>query len=319
MNGDRIAIVGAGLCGLAIASRLKALGRSPVVIEKSKGVGGRLATRRDAQATYDHGAAFYIAEDLQDLPWHSRWEEAGVSRLWFAEGHRRFYGGDRGMTSLAKDLAHDQTVHLNEKVVRLDRSETGLSLLCESGKTLDAEKVVLTCPLPQSLQILTASKMAFPKSLEEISYSQCLVGLFEIEPPPGFGEFSFLRPGGSIFSLANNQAKGLSEKLALTVVMSEAWSAEHFDLDEAQISQQMTAELTGFFQVAFGIGRVQVKKWRYNRPHRLHPETFLALQDLPVVLAGDAFGGGSISGTLHSAEAAFQSFLREGVTNEEEE
>lgn len=41
-----VAIVGAGICGLTIAQRLRAGGVPVLVLEKSKGLGGRFATRR---------------------------------------------------------------------------------------------------------------------------------------------------------------------------------------------------------------------------------------------------------------------------------
>ncbi|HIP78813.1 MAG TPA: FAD-binding protein, partial [Kiloniellaceae bacterium] len=42
----RIAVIGAGLAGLLCARRLQDAGLHPVVFEKSRGLGGRLATRR---------------------------------------------------------------------------------------------------------------------------------------------------------------------------------------------------------------------------------------------------------------------------------
>ena len=53
---DRIGIVGAGICGLAAAAELAAAGREVAVFDKSRGIGGRLATRRVDAMSFDHGA-----------------------------------------------------------------------------------------------------------------------------------------------------------------------------------------------------------------------------------------------------------------------
>jgi len=53
---SRIAVVGAGIAGLACARKLIDAGHAVRVFEKSRGVGGRMATRRTPQGTYDHGA-----------------------------------------------------------------------------------------------------------------------------------------------------------------------------------------------------------------------------------------------------------------------
>ena len=41
-----IAVIGAGMAGLVCAQQLSQAGYSVVVVEKSRGVGGRVATRR---------------------------------------------------------------------------------------------------------------------------------------------------------------------------------------------------------------------------------------------------------------------------------
>ena len=41
-----ITIIGAGMAGLACARRLARAGHTPLVLDKSRGIGGRLATRQ---------------------------------------------------------------------------------------------------------------------------------------------------------------------------------------------------------------------------------------------------------------------------------
>jgi renalase len=50
-----IAVIGAGVAGLTCARKLHQAGRRVVVIDKSRGLGGRLATRRLAGTHADHG------------------------------------------------------------------------------------------------------------------------------------------------------------------------------------------------------------------------------------------------------------------------
>ncbi|MFM7188226.1 MAG: FAD-dependent oxidoreductase [Armatimonadota bacterium] len=48
MKSVDVAIIGAGLAGVAAAGDLAAAGKSVLVIDKSRGIGGRMATRRHA-------------------------------------------------------------------------------------------------------------------------------------------------------------------------------------------------------------------------------------------------------------------------------
>ena len=53
-----IAVIGAGLAGITVASKIKEK-FDVKVFEKSKDVGGRMSTRRENQFIFDHGAQFF--------------------------------------------------------------------------------------------------------------------------------------------------------------------------------------------------------------------------------------------------------------------
>lgn len=58
-----VLVIGAGMAGLIAAAKLQRAGRRVLVLDKSRGVGGRLASRRIDGATFDHGAQFITARD----------------------------------------------------------------------------------------------------------------------------------------------------------------------------------------------------------------------------------------------------------------
>ncbi len=53
-----IAVIGAGIAGLVCAQQLSQARYSVVVVKKSRGLGGRLATRRLHGTLADHGACY---------------------------------------------------------------------------------------------------------------------------------------------------------------------------------------------------------------------------------------------------------------------
>lgn len=55
----RVAVVGAGIAGITAARTLAQAGWQVTVFEKSRGAGGRMATRRTAFGGFDHGAQFF--------------------------------------------------------------------------------------------------------------------------------------------------------------------------------------------------------------------------------------------------------------------
>ncbi|MEM7652453.1 MAG: FAD-dependent oxidoreductase, partial [Pseudomonadota bacterium] len=59
----KCAIIGAGISGLAAADRLRLSGHSVTLFDKSRGVGGRMATRRSDHGSFDHGAQYFTVRD----------------------------------------------------------------------------------------------------------------------------------------------------------------------------------------------------------------------------------------------------------------
>ena len=80
-------VVGAGLAGLIAARTLVAEGHSVTVVDKGRSVGGRLATRRIAGATVDHGAQFFTVRDPEFADIVSRWVDADVVHEWLSLIH----------------------------------------------------------------------------------------------------------------------------------------------------------------------------------------------------------------------------------------
>jgi len=128
-------VIGAGLGGLLAAAGLQSGGARVLVLDKGRGVGGRLATRRTDSGVFDHGAQFFTARDPQFRLRVEAWQEAGIVRAWAAgfaladgtfkrDGETRFCGVT-GMSSIAKHLAQGLDVRVNATVVRVQTEGPG--------------------------------------------------------------------------------------------------------------------------------------------------------------------------------------------------
>jgi predicted NAD/FAD-dependent oxidoreductase len=162
-----------------------------VVLEKSRGVGGRMATRRVGEAICDHGAQFFTVRGEAFGGMVSEANEAGSVVKWCegfsqaasvdatvvpaTDGHARWRGSS-GMTDLPKRLAAqlppDRCVlRTNVKVaaIGVDRGRVRISLAPgpEAGEptTLHAAAAIVTSPVPQSLDLFTAGGLLAPGGL----------------------------------------------------------------------------------------------------------------------------------------------------------
>ena len=228
------------------------------------------------------------------------------------------------MTTLAKNLAEGLDVHFNSKVVHLEKGPDG-GWLIGSNPLIFGEKsfktVVLTCPLPQSLELLTASKIAFDPSLAEIRYAKALVGLFEGVRSSGdwLGRQGFVEsPGnGKVASVSDQMAKGVSPVPAWTVTMGPGFSESFFQAEDAVVLEAIADEICES-DPHFSFQASQLKRWRFSHPLAIYPRPFIEVAD-GLILAGDAFGGPSLNGAMLSANAVLEALQKWYRTSEKTE
>lgn len=170
----QIAIVGAGVAGLAAAGELGRAGHSATVFEKSRGVGGRVATRRIGGFAVDHGAQVVKSPSAAVLELVAGTGAAHelAAPVWIFDGAGQVSPGDPafnaepkwawpgGNTAFAKHMARGINVHLETAIAALRRVGAGYELLDEGGAPAGLfDAVLLTAPAPQSASIIAAGDL----------------------------------------------------------------------------------------------------------------------------------------------------------------
>jgi predicted NAD/FAD-dependent oxidoreductase len=323
-----VLIVGAGLAGLTAARHLVEAGLPVLVVDKGRGLGGRLATRRIAvggwAGVFDHGAQFFTARDPRFTVQVDAWRQAGVAREWSrgfaapgqpyqADGHPRYIGVP-AMTALARQLAAGLAVRTRAQARVVARQGDGWAVTLTGGETLRAAALVLTPPVPQSLALLEAGGVALPaddrQALQALTYEPCLAVLVVLDgasriPEPGAIQFAT----GELAWMADNSRKGLQPQAgSVTLHASAAFSRRHWaDADEA-VQERLLAAAGEWLGAR--VLHAEVKRWRYARPERTYPQPhYTASREPPLLLAGDAFGGPRLEGAYLSGLQAAQALL----------
>ncbi len=314
-----VLIIGAGMAGLTAAAELQRAGRCVRILDKGRGVGGRLASRRIGEASFDHGAQFITTREPRFVAALEDWRQRGVVAEWcrgfvdHADGHPR-WRGKPSMNSVAKHLAHGLEVRLEQQVVALHCLQNQWRAETNTGEVYSASAVVLTPPVPQSLVLIAAGGFVLPPEirarLAAIDYERCLAVMAVLErpsrlPPPG----GVAPADGPIAWIADNQLKGISAAPAVTIHATHAFSLEHWDGDR-QASGRVLLEAAAEWLGA-GIKTFQVHGWRYSKPMRVHEQACVTASQSPMlVLAGDAFAGPKVEGAALSGWAAAEAILK---------
>ncbi len=312
----RILVVGAGMAGLRAAGALSGAHRV-VVVDKGRGVGGRMAHRRgDGGAAYDHGAQFFTARHDDFAADVAGWERAGLVEVWHRsllgpagaeedDGHPR-YRGAPSMTAVPKHLAAGLDVLTGVRVTRLVATGDGWAAQGEGvpGATFDA--VVLTPPVPQSLDLLptTVLPAEVTADLTGIVYDRCLAVLVALDGPSGLPEPGAVRPGGEpVEWVADNQRKGVSATPTVTVHLGPAASETWWDQPADEVAALAMAAVGEHLQARPRV--TSVHRWRYSRPQTVHDQRAVLVDGpAPLVFAGDAFGAPLVEGAARSGSAA---------------
>ena len=317
-----ILIVGAGLAGLSAANDLQQAGYKVLVVDKGRGLGGRLAGRRIGEATFDHGAQFMTARETRFKAAVASWITAGVAEEWYSSypgqpnGHPR-YRGVPTMTGIAKHLAIGLEILRATRVDRISQRGSEWHASLDNGETVTAKKLLITSPVPQTLDLLNEGNIQIPQDkqarLDRIDYESCIAVMAVLDGPT-----SIEAPGaialedGPIAWISDNLQKGVSKIPAVTIHGSGVFSAKHIDEDRMDIGQQLIDAAKPYLGDA-KVTEYQVHGWRYSKPTIVDDAPCMLLSEStdlpPLALAGDAFAGPRFEGAVQSGWAAAKTLM----------
>ncbi len=309
-------VIGAGISGINTAKILQEAGLGkPLLLEKSRGIGGRMATRRTLNTKFDHGAQFYkLRSDILNL--HNVWLEKKITNHWFVSDKGDHWSSPIGMTSLAKSMIENIDIALEKQISVINFENNLWKITSNTGEKWLCKNLIVSSPLPQTIKLLEEvdRNIFFNKNvrteLAEITYTKALIGLIVTEEnldinTSGYQEFA----EGDIFSISDQKKKGLSELSALTVTMSPEFSESVFDNLDEDIMAKMTKSILNIFP-KIKIKEFELKKWRYCKANTRFKDYFLEISP-KLYLIGDAFGGPSLSGALRSSNALCNYLIKE--------
>lgn len=186
----RVGIVGAGIAGLAAARTLTASGIETVVFERSRGYGGRCATRRVSGYVFDSGATIVspythelgrvmtdeldtseLVEVERPIFLHSFGRVTGID----PQKNVRRYAYQHGINTLGKLLAEPLDVRLETEVDQIEQPADGGYAI--AGETFD--RLILTPPIPETEQLLRS--VGDTRSFSGSRYRSCLSVLLGFE------------------------------------------------------------------------------------------------------------------------------------------
>ncbi|WFB34688.1 FAD-dependent oxidoreductase [Kiritimatiellota bacterium B12222] len=297
-----VLILGAGVSGLTAAKCLQDHGVHVNIVEKSRGVGGRVATRwagdRDRiTGRWDHGAQFATFRNAQLIALLKNWKAWDLMDPWMPSHLDPKLFRTRpllGMNAFAKALAQDLTIHHSQRIQHLEKTERGWCATSDTAKTFVADYLISTIPLPQFLELAYGSNLSLTDSeaqtLAQVTYDPCLTLLAQTEGPTGLLGNGLIRiKSGILETVIDQYQKGISTSHTLVAHCKASFSSEWYNRNRLTAASLIRASLQA--EVPAPITQVQIHGWKFATPKNRITQPSMTLNN-GTLLAGDGFSAG---------------------------
>jgi renalase len=338
-NSQHFAVIGAGMAGVACARTLVQAGHRVTLFEKSRGAGGRMATRSTEFGSFDHGAQYFTVRDprfelaLKTVP--------GLCRPWSANAVRvldplgrvvaaalpareQHWVATPGMNALvqrwAAPLMENGSIELQAHVVRiardaLDKQRWQLHTQGEDDARhvySGFDAVLLAMPAEQASALLRSSQLVenLTQRISQVETAPCwtLLAAFPQAMQPGM---SSLGPQWNAARSTHHRIAWVARESSKpqrgpierwTAQASKEWSQEHLEDEPERVQAKLLkafAEVTG---IRAEPSYATVHRWRYAQTLRPLGESHLWHAHAHIGVCGDWCIG-------HRVEDAFISGL----------
>lgn len=288
------------MAGLSTARILTQNGHEVTVLDKGRGVGGRMATRKIELAKADHGAQYFSVKSPEFRLFIDELIAQNIISEWQVPQRENVrYIGRTGMNTIPKHMAASLNIRLNEKAVRLHSQ----SVETESGNQYLFDALISTMPIPQATELFQRSETVLSDKdqhvLASIEYDPCIAVLAMLKTPTAIEGGGLLLENQPVAWIADNFQKGISSVPSVTLHASASYSQAHLEDDLQTVGNDLLASVSDWI-VPESIEQVQVHRWRYSLARQRYSHSFYKLEHAPVYLAGDAFGLGNVEGAFLS-------------------
>lgn len=326
-----VAIVGAGIAGLTCARQLMDVGLEVTVFEKSRGVGGRMATRRtDSEARFDHGAQYFTVRDERFREAVDDWVRAGVVALWDGrictlnhglatpkDRQKERFVGTPGMNGVCRHLADGVEIELRVRVDSVTPTAGGWRIVDDIGTDWGVfDYFLTTAPAPQSADLL-AETPHLQHVARSVPMQGCWAVMLALENPLDVDFDGAFVEDSPLSWLARNSAKPQRSSAPDCWVLhaSPEWTTSHLEHTPEQVEPLLLEafwEATGHHVVNANF--CSVHRWRYAIPPQPLARTYLFDPDAHIGAAGDWCNGPRIEGAFLSGSELASAVAKDVAT-----
>ncbi|MFO0122858.1 MAG: NAD(P)/FAD-dependent oxidoreductase [Inhella sp.] len=286
----RVAIVGAGMAGARCGARLREAGMAVWVVDKARGPGGRLATRRarfvDAQGeeravAWDHGCPGIEAQDARLQAWLHTQAALGRATLWQPqpgpnEGPATAppparWRGTASQPSLCHALLEGAATQWQTTVQALRRDGAAWWLDTNGTSLGPFSAVVLALPPAQAAPLLAPHRLDWARAAALVPMQPCWTWMGVSQAQAAWGDGDWWAPADGPLELVVRQTHRLDGPSAqgLDAWVAHArpgWSREQLESPPEAVAEALQAAVARVLGHPVVWQHSLVHRWRYAQP-----------------------------------------------------
>lgn len=308
----RVAIIGTGISGMSIAEKLSKVAQV-TVFDKSRGIGGRMTTRRAQDYHFDHGAQFFTAKSKEFKNFCSDALRENVIGVWSGrfcevEGNKiinevgsdsEYFVSKPQMNSLCKYLGRDLNILLNKKINNINFENNKWSLRSQENEVFsDFDYLILAIPSHQAVDLLPSSFKYFDL-VSNIKMDGCFSLMLGLKENIKLDfDAAFIKKSILGFISINNSKPERPKGFSILVNSDNKWAEDNIEEDLDFIKDKMLNCLKKI--IDFDSNEIDydaIHRWRYANVKSRDGDKSLFDPDLNLGVCGDWL----ISGRVESA------------------
>ena len=314
----RVIVVGAGMAGLSAARTLSDQGHEVVVLEKSRGPGGRMSTRRKDRLRFDHGAQYFTASDPRFRRHVMAWRERGLVERWEArigaatsddivevsQAIDRFVPVP-SMNQVCRELMQNlEDCRFGWQASSFDYENRNWTVQSATGDSVEGDVLVLTPPPEQVRSLLVDHEVN--AALQQLEMRPCWAVMTVLDRPL-FADWDAAFINHGPLSWVAGQAGRPRRPAADAWVLhgSPDWSQAHLE-DSPEIVRDLLLDaarkLPGAQQ--FQVLEADAHRWRYALAREPLKQGAFWFESKRLAVAGDWCYGSKVEGAFLSGVAA---------------
>ncbi len=301
-----IAIIGAGMSGLAAAHYLQK-DTNITIFEKSRGVGGRMASRTRNGYRFDFGAQFFT---IKDKRFQKFVDEIGVCTAWgarFAEIDNTkiirktnwddeyiHYVPTPSMNQLCKEVVKhcnkNVRLQLESKIISVNYEplQKKWQITSQDGNINLFDSLVCSAPYEQMIELIPEifiNKMQIKKRKMQSCYALMIGNEEQLD----FGFDAALIKNSNLSWMSINSSKpGRAKEFTLVALATNQWADEHIEKDAAYVKNSMLASIREITNHDFSDAKhIDLHKWRYANINKQNNAQCYHDEDTNLFLCGD--------------------------------